>query len=184
MKNALGMLLFGLFVGVVVYFLFPRKVEVHIPKIETVYDTVETVVPRLDTLWRTRTVVRVDTLPNLIDTITVQAKPETVFATSTPVAAICPQRLQVGEAFQRDKPTIVEGKTYTYDSTRTLLARPWTATYFTTGPLDAMVGDTFPPLLTFRPAPQDCNWLCRLKLLGIGAVGGTLLTGGACLLTK
>jgi hypothetical protein len=160
------------------YLFFPRRETTYIPHIETVYDTVETLVPRLDTVWRTRTLTKVETLPNVIDTVTIQAAPETV---TVVLEAVCPQSLQVGSYGEREDPTVVEGRTYRYDSTRTLLAQPWRVTYFTPGPLDAMVGDTFPPRLTFRPEPRECNFLCRLGLVGLGALGGAAAAGAACI---
>jgi hypothetical protein len=161
--------------ALVTYCAFPRHITTGIPQIVTHWDTVEKVVPRLDTLWRTRTLRETETLPNLIETVTVQLPPETVQVATD---AVCPQALAVGKAGEQ---TTVEGQTFIYDSTRALLTRPWRVTYYTPGPLTAMVGDTFPPRLTFGPAPpKPCGTLCRLGLVAVGVLGGAGVTGAAC----
>ena len=160
------------------WLLFPRRVLAGIPQIVTHWDTVETLVPRLDTVWRTATIRRTETLPNLIETVTVQLPPETVRVATE---AVCPQALAVGDVGEL---TTVEGQTFMYDSTRALLTRPWRVTYYTPGPLTAMVGDTFPPRLTFGPPPpKPCGALCRLGLIAVGALGGTAVTGAACVVS-
>lgn len=158
---------------------FPPRVVTQ-PHIVTHWDTVERVVPRLDTVWRTRVVSRVETLPNVVDTVTVQSAPETVTVT---LRAVCPQSLQVGQYSDRSRPTIIEGRTFDYDSTRTLLTSPWRVTYYTPGPLDAMVADTFPPVVSFRSPPKECGFWCRLGYVGLGAVVGAGATGAACVVS-
>ena len=181
MKKALQLLALIVATVVVVRVFFPRNEQVVIPKIETVWDTVETVVPQLDTVWRTRIIARSETIPNVIETVTVQAKPETVTIT---LQAVCPQSLQAGNWGDRQSTTVIEGRTYTYDSTKTLLQRPWRASYYTAGPIDAMVGDTFPPRLTFKTPPKQCDFFCRLGLFGWGSLAGAAITGTACAVLK
>lgn len=168
----------------ITYFLFPREVQRGIPTIKTVWDTVTVVEPRLDTVWRTRTLARVETLPNVIDTVTIQRAPDTVYLDTLMLySAVCPQQLQVGQYGERDDPTIIEGKTITTagdTSQRSILEQPWRVTYFTPGPLDAVVGDTFPPRVTFRRPPNECGFWCRAGLISLGVLAGTGVTGTAC----
>jgi len=189
MKKALGaalaVVLLIAVTALITWVFFPRKEVTGIPHIVQTWDTVEVIVPRLDTVWRTRVVSQVETLPNVIDTVTVVAVPETVHTTTTDtiVEYQCPQQLQVGQYGKREKPTTLEGLTLSYDTAKTLLSRPWRVTYFTPGPLDAAVFDTFPPVMTFRPRPNECSFLCRLGLVSLGTLGGAVVTGTACLVS-
>ena len=108
MKQILGIISIIVITAALTWFLFPRQVTTGIPTIVTHWDTVETLVPRLDTVWRNRILTQVETLPNLIDTVTIQASAETVYVRDTTVVEIvCPQALQVSQYEKRHKPTTI-----------------------------------------------------------------------------
>lgn len=172
MKSALWLAVLVVAIVLLTRLLWPRTVEVSGPPlITTVWDTVPVLERHLDTLWRERVIREVGATRTLVETVTVQLPPDTVVLGTATVAV---QAIQVGATI--GAVTTVEGVTLAYDSTRMLLRRPWRASYWTAGPLRAVVGDTVPPLVTFYPPPPPpCRFLCKSGLVLGGVATGLAL---------
>jgi hypothetical protein len=156
--------------GVLTRSLFPKTIrQVVPPRIVTQYDTVE----KLDTAWITREVQKTKWDTVYLERV-ITARPETVVVSRmTSVTGL--RYLIVGEKVG-DSTTALgfTVKANPQDST-TILLDLWQTRWWTAGPLRSIATDTFPPRISFYPAPEvskNCGWWCKTKLvLASGGVG-------------
>ena len=143
---------------------WPRTVEVITPpRIHTVYDTVTT----LDTAFITRVVTKTKWDTVYLERVTT-TPPETLYVTPDLFGLTLLDVGKVGDS------TVARGF-HIFDVDGNPALQSWQTQWWTAGPLKSISLDTFPPRISFLPAPQPhrrCDFWCQLKIAGLaGGIG-------------
>jgi hypothetical protein len=128
-------------------------------------------VVKIETKWVTKEIEKTKWDTVYLERV-VTARPETVVVSRmTPVTGL--RYLIVGEKVGDSTTALGFTVKANPQDSSTILLDLWQTRWWTAGPLRSVSTDTFPPRISFYPAPEvskDCGWWCKTKLV-VSAAG-------------